>query len=161
VFLWAGLAARSGADAGDGCLRWDLLSGAGSGAAWQPMGRGWRGGSCRALAFSGGAVLAASHAAGVLRLDADKREAEWQAPAVTCGLPLRDAGRLEPVEALASGRELLLAGGPGGVFRSEDRGARYVPASSRELLDAITLPETWLFVSGEHEIEVVEEHDAR
>ena len=58
-----------------------------------------------AQAFAGDTVFAASHQAGVLRLDSAAADPAWQAPEIGCGLPLRDAGRLlHPVKALASER---------------------------------------------------------
>jgi hypothetical protein len=52
---------------------------------------------------------------------------------------------------------LVLAGGKQGVFLSTDRGAQYVPAATTSVGDKVTLPETWLFVSGAHQIDVVAE----
>src|SRR5439155_3554527 len=47
------------------------------------------------------------------------------------------------------------------VYRSDDRGAIYMPASSSVFLDTVTLPDTWLFVSGAHDIKVESEDEAR
>jgi hypothetical protein len=181
-FLWAGLAVGSPSETGKGVLRWELPE---APEGWQPFAKGWKGGTCWALAFAGDTAFAASHQAGVLRLDSAAADPAWQAPEIGCGLPLRDAGRLlHPVKALASerpprptdrlaapreapepatpaGRErLLLAGGPLGVYRSTDGARRFTAAGSRELGDKVTLPPTWLFCSGEHDITVVSEDDA-
>jgi hypothetical protein len=51
----------------------------------------------------------------------------------------------------------VLAGGPAGVYRSRD-GQRYEPAAGHDPGDQrVTLPQTWLFCSGEHDITVVNE----
>jgi hypothetical protein len=55
----------------------------------------------------------------------------------------------------------ILAGGPRGVFRTNEQLARYTEVSSPEFTDKVTLPETWLFTSGTHEIEVVVEGERR
>ena len=47
-----------------------------------------------------------------------------------------------------------------GVFCSQD-GLRYNYCSPKEFKDEVTLPETWLFCSGEHELEVVNADEAR
>jgi hypothetical protein len=72
-FLWVGVMAE-GREA-RGCYRWQL---------GQPAGRwlnsGWTGGSCRALAFDGGGVFAATQWDGILKLDLSKGAdvATWQ-----------------------------------------------------------------------------------
>jgi hypothetical protein len=48
----------------------------------------------------------------------------------------------------------LLAGGPEGIYRSNDEGLHYESCSRKEFVDTVTLPETWLFCSGEHEIDI-------
>ena len=53
-----------------------------------------------------------------------------------------------------------MVGGAKGVFRSEDGGVTYTSSSSKEFSDKVTLPATWLFVSGEHDISVVKEDEA-
>jgi hypothetical protein len=106
--------------------------------------------------------LAATHRAGVQRLDASKRSPNWETLDVRCGLPLRDPGRFHPVDTIAAdpaGR-LAIAGGVEGVYRSEDGGTTYSPASSKEFSDRVTLPPTWLFCSGEHDVIVVSEDEA-
>jgi hypothetical protein len=163
LFLWAGAAAAGGRDSGRGCFSWELRGSADPPEGWQERSQGWEGGSCRALAFAGSRVFAASHAAGVLRLDAAKAGAGWETPAVGSGLPLRDPGRFHPVRAVAADPEgrMLMAGSADGVVRSRDGGVTYDAASSREFLDKVTLPRTWLACSGEHRIEVVSEDEAR
>ncbi len=162
LFLWAGLAAEGGSETGRGCFVRELRGSVEAVEAWRPQGKGWKGGSCHALAFQGGKVLAATHQAGVLKLDGTKSDAEWWSPEVGSGLPMRDRGRFYPVRALGTDPDgrLLLAGTPVGVVRSANQGTAYEPASSREFTDKVTLPPTWLFSPGAHEIEVVSE-DAR
>ncbi len=48
---------------------------------------------------------------------------------------------------------LLMAAGAGGVFKTVDA-RTYQPSSQAEYDDVVTLPPTWLFCSGQHEIEV-------
>jgi Baseplate J-like protein len=162
LFLWAGAAAAGGRDSGRGCFSWELRGSADPPEGWQGRSQGWQGGSCHALAFQGSRVFAATHASGVLRLDAGKAGAAWEAPGVGSGLPLRDPGRFHPVRAVAADPDgrMLMAGSAGGVVRSRDGGAGYAAASSREFLDKVTLPRTWLACSGEHQIEVVSEDEA-
>jgi hypothetical protein len=161
-FLWAGVAVGSPSETGKGAFRLELRGAADSPEGWRAFGKGWKGGTCWGLAFQGAQVCAASHQAGVLRLDSAAADPAWLAPEIGCGLPLRDAGRLQPVRAVATApdRALLMAGGPVGVCLSRDGAVRYERVSSRELADKVTLPETWLFCSGEHEITVVSEDEA-
>lgn len=158
-YLWAGVEAV-GDDPGKGAFRWTLTGSANSPEGWRAFDKGWRAGGCRWLAFQGSIILAASLRRGVLRLDVDARDANWISPEVDCGLPLRDVGRLEPVDTVTSSPdgEVLLIGGGEGVFRSEDHGVTFQPSSSREFTEEVTLPKTWLFCSGEHEIKVEEEN---
>jgi hypothetical protein len=159
AFLWAGVA-TAGDEPGKGCFRWELRGRQDPPEGWVPFSQGWSGGSVRALTFQGPLVLAASHHAGVARLDTSKANSAWQPSAINCGLPLRpDTSRLMPVDAVAVNPDgsLVLAGGKQGVFLSTDRGAQYVPAATTSVGDKVTLPETWLFVSGAHQIDVVAE----
>ncbi|HZN25601.1 MAG TPA: hypothetical protein VFB75_15350, partial [Burkholderiales bacterium] len=156
-FLWAGEAAASGLDAGPGCQRCELLDGPPDPDAWSAQSQGWDGGSCFAIAFAGPTVLAATHRAGVLWLDPPA--SAWARPELGCGLPLREKDRLfHPVAALATmpGRELTFAGGPAGLFATLDR-RLYTRTGVSEYTNKVSLPATWLFCSGDHEIEVVSE----
>ena len=159
AWLWAAVAA-AGNQKGKGCYRWYLTELSPEG--WRAFDVGWTAGSCHGLAFQGTRVFAASHRAGVMRLDASSDKPAWQPSAVaTSGLPPRDRGRLVPVHTVMTdpAGKWIFAGGPEGVFRSGDGGDRY-EALSRQDFDKVTLPETWLFCSGEHEIEVVTEDEA-
>jgi len=160
-FLWAG-AAAAGGEAGKGCFRWELRGAEDAPEGWRTFDEGWTGGSCRGLAFLGTQALAASHRAGVLRLDTSKREAKWQPSDVRGGLPLRDPGRFHPVDTIAAdpAARLVISGGQEGVFRSEDGGISYESSSNKEFSEKMTLPPTWLFCSGEHEIVAVSEDEA-
>ncbi|HXJ93705.1 MAG TPA: baseplate J/gp47 family protein [Terriglobia bacterium] len=161
-FLWAGVMADAG-DAGKGCSSWSLLGDADPPEGWQWFSKNWTGGSCQAIAFRGATIVAATHHAGVLRLPARRDDAVWDAPSIGCGLPLREAEHLfYPVETVAGDREgkFILAGGPAGIYRSKDGGASYITCSSNVFTDRVTLPPTWLFCSGEHDIEVVSEDEA-
>lgn len=150
TLLWAGITVP-GAEKGKGCRVWNL-TGAGG---WTTLTRNWDGGSCRDLAFDGSRVFAATHSAGVLWRDTSREADPWARPELSSGLPLREQEKLfQPIAAVAARAGLLLAGGPGGLFRSRD--ARTYESSSekhfgRELLP---IPGTWLLCSGKHEIEV-------
>jgi hypothetical protein len=50
-----------------------------------------------------------------------------------------------------------MAAGPRGVYASSDEGVTFANASETEFTEAVELPSTWLFVSGQHEVEVVQE----
>ncbi len=158
TYLWAGTASAGGDDPGKGCFMWDMNSAGG----WQAFGRGWSGGSCRSFAFAGTMVLAASHRSGVVRLDRGTRAPQWEAPDVSCGLPLRDRARFQPVDSVATAPDerLVLAGGSEGVYCSSDAGVTYAYASNTEYTEKVALPESWLFCSGQHEVTVVSEHEA-
>ncbi|MDQ1707769.1 MAG: hypothetical protein QOJ88_980 [Pyrinomonadaceae bacterium] len=163
TFLWAGIAV-AGNEPGRGCFRWELQGTAPPGAG-TPMQKNWAGGSCHAVAFTNGFAYAATFDKGVLWLDLSKGEqASWNTPLVECGLKLRDDNRtFQPVIALAADpqQNLVLAGGAAGIYRSADNGTSYESVSSKIFLDKVTLPETWLFCSGEHQVEVVNENEAK
>jgi hypothetical protein len=107
--------------------------------------------------FAGTIAYAASQSSGVLRLDTSATTPAWRPVDINNGLPLRDRPRFEPVTTLATSRSdgLILAGGPRGVHRSSDRAVTFRPVAQRTAKDRVTLPDTWLFCSGEHDIKVV------
>ena len=164
TYLWAGLYTAGGEEQGKGAYRANLLDGKVTAEGWKPFPSGSRGGSCRSLAFAGLRVLGASHQAGVLWLeDSSKDDATWEAPDIGCGLPLRERARLfERIFSVATdpSGEVLLASGPAGVYRSRDGGLRYDHVSQNEFTERVTIPETWLFSSGDHDITVVSEDEA-
>jgi hypothetical protein len=161
AFLWAGVAAAGGDDPGKGCYRWELRGAEDPPEGWREFTKEWKGGSCLGIAFQGAIVLAATHRSGVALLD-PVRKGTWQAPDVRCGLPLRDPSRFNPVLTVAVDPQnrLVMAGGAEGIFRSRDKGIGYRNASSKEFTEKVTLPGTWLFVSGEHDVTVVGEDEA-
>lgn len=166
AFLWTG-AWVTGPGAGNGCYRWELRGAQDPPEGWVPFKQGWAAGSCRGLAFHRSTVYAASHRLGVLTLDAGRENAAWRPPDINCGLPLREreAERLfHPVDAVAASpsaaEPVVMAGGVAGVYSSSDQGNSYRNSSSREFVERVTLPPTWLFVSGQHEIAVVNEDEA-
>ncbi|MEP7105251.1 MAG: baseplate J/gp47 family protein [Chloroflexota bacterium] len=161
-FLWAGVAVEGVDDPGKGCFSWELRGAEDPPERWIGHQDGWRAGSCRELAFQESRVLAASHHGGVQALDSGQAAAAWQAPAVTCGLPLRDPGRFFPVDALAANpaRPIALAGGGHGLFRTQDSGVSFTSCAETIFTDQVTIPPTWLFCSGPHELEVVDADEA-
>jgi hypothetical protein len=54
---------------------------------------------------------------------------------------------------------MILAGGIDGVYRGAAGAASYERCSSKEFTKSVTIPDTWLFCSGEHDIEVVSEDE--
>ena len=164
AFLWAGTAAPGGDQVGKGCFRRELLGSDDPAEGWEHLGTGWIAGSCWAMAFDGPTVVAATQQFGVMRLDTDSPKPAWTDPTgdVRNGLPLRDLNRFLPVRAIASrgAGGPVMAGGPNGVYRSvsAETGAgslpRYESCSERENDEEVTLPPTWLFVSGENELVV-------
>ena len=162
-YLWAGVDAPGNAP-GSGCFRWRLTGTAESPAGWVPYRKGWAAGGCRSFAFQDSMVYVASFRRGVLKLDTDVKEPEWIEPSLDCGLPLRDRERLhQPVDAVMTDREgrLVMAAGNAGVYCSEDQGEHFRNCSCSEFADEVTLPTTWLFCSGEHDIDMVGEDEAR
>jgi hypothetical protein len=158
-FLWAGVRSP-GFEEGKGCFRWDITN---PDEGWVDYSRGWTGGSCLGLTFYGSRVIAATHHSGVLWTDSikDPAQGSWQKSNVNCGLPLKEVDRFHPVASVAvdpSGR-LLLAGGAQGIYRSNDGGQNYQTCSSAEFVDKVSLPDTWLFCSGEHDIDIVSEDE--
>jgi hypothetical protein len=156
-FLWAGLAAPRAGDAGKGCRVMELLPEDDAASTWEEINKSWIGGSCTSIDFYQSKVFAATYDAGVLVLSHRSSKEEWKAPAVQSGLPLVDRVRtFERIDCMAHSplEGLLMAGASSGVFRSKDEGATYVCCSRKVFTDRVALPSTWIFCSGEHEIEV-------
>ena len=168
-FLWAGIGGVAPSEAGKGCYRWEIWpTDAAAAEDWRHFDKNWQGGSCGWLAFDGAKVGAATQRAGVLWInDTGTTEiAGWEAPPPHGGLPRSDeAGRpLQPVDSVGMKGGVILAGGPKGVYRSSDGGSSYDSASQSEFSefsDKVTLPDTWLFCSDSHEIEVISQDEAR
>lgn len=160
-FLWAGTAAAGDED-GRGCFSWELWGAEDPPGGWQAHTQGWKGGSCHDLAFRGTTVVAASHKQGVMLLPSRDAEARWHAPDVHSGLPERSRGRFHPIHTVDVDPKgpTIMAGTPVGVFRSREAEDVYVSVSSREF-EQVTLPASWLFCSGIHDIEAVPENATR
>ena len=163
TYLWAGAFSPGGDDPGHGCFRWQLLGQQNPPEGWVRFGEGWDGGSCRAIAFQGTKVFAGTHRRGVVWLDARGGSVPWVKPDVNSGLPLRDQGRFQIVGSVACdpNAQWVMASGANGVFRSRDSGVNYQPYSANEFPEAVTIPNSWLFVSGEHDLSVISEDEAR
>ncbi|MGC4746160.1 putative baseplate assembly protein [Micromonospora sp. DT201] len=166
TLLWSGAGEPDPRKPGQGCHRTRLFE---SDVKWQSVQAGWIGGTCRDLAFAGSQAVAATQSGGVLRLDTLAAQPQWQSVSVNCGLPLRDRTRFEPVDAIAvsggavgshttgstvAAERLILAGGQRGVHRSADA-VDWTPSANQATADVVTVPDTWLLCSGEHDIEVV------
>ncbi|MET4622286.1 hypothetical protein ABIE18_003755 [Arthrobacter sp. 2762] len=162
-YVWLGRAVPEGT--GTGCLRLKIdelgrtdfdetfMN------SWEEFSTGWTGGSCWSVHVMGDAAYAATQSGGVLRLQLGQASAQWSVPDVNCNLPLRDRTRFEPVRsvsgAILDGKPLVLAAGPKGVYRSTDNAVQWESCTRRVVDDVVTLPDTWLFCSGDHRIEVV------
>lgn len=160
-YLWACTTAI-GNDQGKACFRWLMTGAEENPEGWRHFDRAWNAGGCRGIAFHGPVVLAASHRSGVLRLDVTDPEPKWEPPTIKCNLPLRGAERLfQPVDAVALDPlgGFMFAAGVEGIYRSRDHGERYEHVSSNTFLERVTLPGTWLFCSGEHDLEVDSEDE--
>ncbi|MEU1394541.1 putative baseplate assembly protein [Micromonospora zamorensis] len=165
TLLWSGAGEPDPKKPGQGCHRTRLFE---SDVKWQSMQAGWIGGTCRDLAFAGSLAVAATQSGGVLRLDTLAAQPQWQSVSVNCGLPLRDRTRFVPVDAIAvsgptaggtaggpaAAERLILAGGERGVYRSAGA-VDWTPSANQATADVVTVPDTWLLCSGEHDIEVV------
>lgn len=154
TLLWSGAGEPDPKRPGQGCHRTRLFE---SDVRWQTVQTGWVGGTCRDVAFTGPLAVAATQSGGVLRLDTLAAQPQWQPVMVNCGLPLRDRARFVPVDAIAAtnGPErLILAGGDRGVHRSTDA-VDWAASANRATADMVTVPDTWLLCSGEHNIKVV------
>ncbi|MCZ7374580.1 putative baseplate assembly protein [Micromonospora sp. WMMC250] len=173
TLLWSGAGEPDPKKPGQGCHRTRLFE---SDVKWQSTQSGWIGGTCRDLAFAGSLAVAATQSGGVLRLDTLATQPQWQPVSVNCGLPLRDRTRFVPVDAIAvngpatgggggaatggsaggsgAAERLILAGGERGVFRSATA-VDWTPSANQATADVVTVPDTWLLCSGEHDIEVV------
>jgi len=162
TFLWAGFGAAAGAN-GTGAARVELLGSELAADGWKRFDKGWKGGTCWSLSFRGLRVYAGSFQSGVLRLDAAGANPEWKAPDLGSGLPQRGIEHIfQLVKGVASAPEYdtVLCGGPAGVYRSTNGGDHYENISSPTYTDKLTLPETWLFCSGEHKIEVTQQDES-
>ncbi|MFG3707101.1 putative baseplate assembly protein [Micromonospora sp. NPDC047670] len=160
TLLWSGAGEPDPKKPGQGCWRARLFE---SDVRWQAVQAGWVGGTCRDLAFAGPLALAATQSGGVLRLDTLAAVPQWAPVMVNCGLPLRDRSRFVPVDAVAATGgpdRLILAGGERGVHRSAD-GVDWAASANQATADVVTVPDTWLLCSGEHDIEVVRQDATR
>jgi hypothetical protein len=161
ALLWAGVSAPG--EVGTGCHRWRIWDAPDAVSQWEPFARGWEGGSCLALAFADATLLAATHRSGVLSLDTRRSDAVWTPSVVSSGLPIQELTRFDAVIGLATNARgtTVLAGGPQGVFRAPGAVGPYVRTSSPVFTDKVTLPDTWLFTSGAHELQIEIEGEAR
>jgi hypothetical protein len=157
-YIWAGFAAI-GRDGGEACVRWQLQESGDSAEGWKPFKKNWDAGACTSIVFLEGKVFAGSRRKGLLTLDSDSDDPSWQASNVNCGLPMKTLNEFEPLNILAldprnDDQACLLTGGTKGVFRSLDGSKTFKNCSLSEFNDRVTLPPSWLFCSGEHEVSV-------
>lgn len=155
TLLWVGAGEADPSRPGKGCLRARLFE---ADVRWEALTAGWVGGTCWNLSFAGTTAVAATQSGGALRMEATAPAPQWHSPTVNSGLPLRDRTRFEPVESVAvSVGGQVLAGTARGVFRATGADS-WAATAAREKREVVTIPETWLLCSGEHDIEVVRDH---
>jgi hypothetical protein len=173
AFLWAGLSIPGTGAIPGGALRYELLPDPPADG-WVEFLEGWKGGSLLALAFTpDGTVVAGSHSKGVLWLPPGSSP-KWQAPKDDVGVPVRGeqiAGAavadrdLYPIKVLGvDSTGTIAAGTLRGVYRATEPSGHYVAVTDRkdfpsELREFVTLPPTWLFRSGEHQVTVKTEDE--
>lgn len=160
TWLWAGIGEPDPNQPGRGAFRARLFE---ADVRWEARQAGWLGGTCWDLAFTDRHAFAATQNGGVVRLRLDAAAPSWEPLDVNAGLPLRDRTRFEPLAALAarSPGAVVMAGGTRGVHRSDGEGAVWRAVAHREADELVTIPDTWLLCSAEHEIEVVSGHAPR
>jgi hypothetical protein len=159
LYLWAGTASKGGQDVGEACYVWHMQEGAAPLVGWKPYTAGWQGGTCRDILIRGKTVYAVSHRQGLMRLDNPhgNPNAKWKAAGYRSQLPLRPDGEFEgqfvPLLSGAISRDesKILVGTEEGVFLSET-GEKFEFAASNTFIEDVSLPKTWLFISGAHEI---------
>ncbi|MBK8978605.1 MAG: baseplate J/gp47 family protein [Planctomycetes bacterium] len=179
--LWAGLAvAGRQSTTGDGAARWALGIGGGAPGNREVLSTGWSGqpfGSCTGLAFVGvgrRTALASTSGGRVVALDTKAATPRWapvpedvgigyvqegehagQKPEL-CGLAAQPRTGAEPADR-------VLVAGDAGLYRADLRSASAAPpaggpdarfARLGERRDIVTIPPTWLFRSGPHDIRV-------
>jgi hypothetical protein len=160
TYVWSARAVSDPSDTGCVRLRVDDLTQidhTGVLTAWETLDAGWTGGSCWQVSFGGLQAYAASQSGGVLRMDLSAGRLQWRGLGMNCGLPRRDAPpSLSPVQSVAvtADGKTVLAAGQEGVYRSLDGGDNYQSVSQRVAHDFVTLPPTWLFRPGAHQITV-------
>lgn len=166
--IWAGMAFAGGGQEQQGCYRIELPANGVVNTEWQLFSNGWKGGSCKSLSFAGTRVYAATYDAGLLVLNTGNPEFKWESPRINDGLPLRDqpTPQFENINAVAVTqvgdlRQVMVVTKEKGVFYSKDYGAKFESASQAAFANTVTLPATWLFCSGVHELKVVAEHERR
>ena len=165
-FLWAGLGVPGNA-AGDGAFRWEITGSIESPEGWRQFRDNWVGGTCLTFGFAHGTVYAATQSAGVICLDSANPKSAWKAPSLSCGLPTRSVAVNEsaqiffPVRALAvtaEGSPLLVAG-EHGVFSGSGDDLNFDKVSVHEFSERVALPPMWLFCSGSHVVNVLNEDE--
>jgi hypothetical protein len=160
TYVWSARAVSNVTDTGCVRLRIDDLTQIDHTAvltAWETLDAGWSAGSCWGLSFGGTEAFAASQTGGVMRMDLSASSLAWQGLSIDCGLPRRDnPPGLQPVQSVAATADgkVVLAAGDAGVYRSDDGGTDYQSVSQQVATDFVTLPPTWLFRAGQHQIEV-------
>ncbi len=168
LYLWAGTASSGGTDVGAGCFSWRMQTTSAPLDGWQTFADGWEGGTCRKLLVRENTVFAVSHRQGLMRLDNphDAGGAVWKASGYRSQLPIREEGEFEgqfvPLTsgAISPDGQLILVGNAEGIYSSET-GNSFQFAAPDTFIEEVSLPKTWLFISGEHEITVRSNDETR
>ncbi len=168
LYLWAGTASSGGQDVGAGCFSWRMQTTSAPIDGWQAFDAGWEGGTCRKLLVRGNTIFAVSHRQGLMRLEDPHAGdgAAWKASGYRSQLPIREEGEFEgqfvPLLSGAISRDgsKIMVGNAEGVYSSET-GNTFEYAAPDTFIEEVSLPKTWLFISGEHQITVRSNDETR
>lgn len=157
MFLWAGIAAAAGKE-GEGLMRIEARADGIDPAGWTAFSKGWRGGSCEGFDIVGSVVVAGSNRAGVLTLDLSATDPAWTAATLDSGLPINnERSALLPITTVAllpgDRQPTAIAGADAGLYVARE-GGRFERDGQTVFMDAVPLPRTWLYCSGEHQLDV-------
>jgi hypothetical protein len=169
LILWAGVTVP-GSEKGVGAVRWKLR-GTNTSMDGEIFSKNWVGGSCMSLAFYRDFIYAGTFNAGILSLDTSKSDNPWTGGLsdINCGLPIREVGRFfYPVVTIAArpipnqstlaNDFFCLAGGEKGLYHggmTMEKTQWFKNCAQSEFTDKVTIPNGWLFCSGNHTIEVL------
>ena len=170
TWLYGGMYAVA-TDKGDGSLRWELtIKEEGLVREAESLGEnsGWKFGNCYDLCCMENRVFAGTRIGGMVSLDTSKETLRWEE--MEGSQKIVNKEKVAPVKSVACtpgkrnnmpGRgHVLMAAMDKGIYHSLDMGINYSECSQIEFEEQVTIPETWLFCSGNHEVEVIDEDQA-
>jgi len=160
-YLWV-LLKKMPNQTGNACYRRHISLSGEDHEGWVKLSAGWKAGNCHSLAFKDSLVFAATEDHGIVFLDLDQRDPEWNKLTQNGKLDLEAISKLgEPELVVANPKNaLLMVAGKKGVFLSKDKAKTFNNCSRSFFSDEITIPKNWLFCSAEHAIEVELEYES-